>query len=123
MDVNFFDLIILLIGIAFSLIFIRNLRFWQRSTGGKLDDFLNRWEVYAPQAYAKIRGESDIESIANNTGLSIRKIQRIKRHIFFEEHQLDDGIRLFDPDPDIADAWFRLRQGDYNDEDLRLLEH
>ncbi len=43
--------------------------------------------------------------------------------MFYREHQLDDGVRHFDPDPDIADAWGRLRRGEHIDEDLRLLEH
>jgi hypothetical protein len=30
-------------------------------------------------------------------------------------------MRTFDPDPDIADAWFRLQKGDYKNEDIKLL--
>jgi hypothetical protein len=35
----------------------------------------------------------------------------------------DLGFNRFSPDPDIADAWFRLQRGNFNPEDLRLLEH
>ena len=43
--------------------------------------------------------------------------------MFNNTHQLDDGVRRFDSDPDIADAWDRMRTGDHTPEDLRLLEH
>lgn len=66
---------------------------------------------------------NDIRIIAKNTGFSQIKITKIKENIFFKQHQLDDGVRLFAPDPDIADAWFRLQKGNYNDQDIRLLEH
>ncbi|MBD1215149.1 MAG: hypothetical protein H9534_21015 [Dolichospermum circinale Clear-D4] len=84
---------------------------------------MNRWEIYAPQSYKKIRNSDAVLSIARNTGFSENKIKRIKEHIFFQNHQLDDSIRTFDPDPDIADAWFRLQTGDYKHEDIKLLEH
>ena len=118
--IDFVIIIIILILIIFG---IRKLRIFSRFTGGKIDEYLKRWEVYAPQSYQKIRETDDLEKIAKNTGFSQNKIAKIKEHIFFKEHQLDDGIRLFDPDPDIADAWFRLQEGDYNNQDIRLLEH
>ena len=117
------DFIIGAIFLILGLIWIWRLKFFPGSTGGKLDEYINRWEVYAPQSYAKIREMDDIDKIAKNTGFWIGKIRKIKEHIFFREHELDDGTRLFDPDPDIADAWFRLQKGEYNNEDLRLLEH
>ena len=92
-------------------------------TGGKLDEYINRWEIYAPQSYQRIREMDDILTIAKSTGFPKNRIKKIKEHIFFQQHQLDDKTRLFDPDPDIADAWFRLQIGDYNTEDIRLLEH
>ncbi len=86
--------------------------------------YLERWEQYAPNAYEAIRRNTDdVARIAINTGWSEFRIQRIKNHLFYHQHQLDYGFDLFDPDPDIADAWFRLQQGDFNDEDLRLLAH
>jgi hypothetical protein len=36
---------------------------------------------------------------------------------------LDDRIGRFDADIDIADAWERLRKGNYNQNDLDLLNH
>ncbi|CAD5971514.1 hypothetical protein PCC7805_03841 [Planktothrix agardhii] len=121
---TFIDFIIVFIIILILVLFgIRKRGILSSFTGGKLDEYLNRWEVYAPQSYQKIRATNDIQIIAEKTGFSQVKIAKIKEHIFFKEHQLDDCIRLFDPDPDIADAWFRLQEGDYNDQDLRLLKH
>jgi hypothetical protein len=84
---------------------------------------LERWEEYAPGVYDAIRNADDVQEISQNTGWLEFRIQRIKDHLFYRQHQLYDGLRLFDPHPDIADAWIRLRQGQYNAEDLRLLEH
>lgn len=88
-----------------------------------MDDF-TRWEQYAPEAYDAIRqATDDVGQISRNTGLPEYRIQRIKNHLFYREHQLYERVSRFDPDPDIADAWDRLRQGEHNAEDLRLLEH
>ncbi|WP_219907713.1 hypothetical protein [Aphanothece hegewaldii] len=64
-----------------------------------MDEYLKRWEIYAPKSYAQIRETDDIDQIAQNTKLPIRKIRKIKEHLFINQHQLDDGVRLFDPDP------------------------
>ncbi|MDZ7956445.1 MAG: hypothetical protein RMY34_00800 [Aulosira sp. DedQUE10] len=83
-----------------------------------------RWEQYAPEAYNAIRQNTDdVVEISLNTGWQEFRIKRIKNHLFYRQHQLDDGFDLFDPDPDIADAWFRLQQGNFTFEDIRLLEH
>lgn len=50
-------------------------------------------------------------------------IARIKTHVFESEHLLDTGIRRFDADPNIVNAWSRLRQGDFLQSDLILLSH
>ncbi|MEA5514156.1 hypothetical protein [Nodularia sp. UHCC 0506] len=86
-------------------------------------EYLKRFLEYAPEAYFAIRNTDDVADIARNTGLAEFRIQRIKDHLFYREHQLDDRFGYFDPDPDIADAWIRLQQGNFNSEDLRLLEH
>jgi hypothetical protein len=87
-------------------------------------NYLQRWEQYAPEAYDSIRRNAfDVAEIARNTGWLEFRIKRIKDHLFYRQHQLDYGFARFDPDPDIADAWMRLEQGNFNTEDLRLLEH
>jgi RHS repeat-associated protein len=92
--------------------------------GHPMDDY-TRWEVYAPQMYEDIRNSDDVAVIAAHTGIPAFQVARIKDHLFFKTHQLDygRGIRRFDPDPDIADAWERLRRNQYLPEDLQLLKH
>ena len=63
-----------------------------------------------------------------STGFSPEAINRIREHIFFEEHPVSDyegGVVLqrYDASPDIAEAWLRLRSGRPLPEDLALLEH
>ncbi|BDI14271.1 hypothetical protein ANSO36C_00730 [Nostoc cf. commune SO-36] len=88
-------------------------------------EYLKRFLEYAPEAYDAIRDADDVAVIARNTGWAEFRIRRIKKHLFYDEHQLDYdlGFNRFSPDPDIADAWIRLQRGNFNPEDLRLLEH
>jgi hypothetical protein len=86
-------------------------------------EYLKRFVEYPPQAYAAIRNADDVAQIARNTGWPEYRIQRVKDHVFYHLHQLDEKVDCFDPDPDIADAWIRLQQGNFISEDLRLLEH
>ena len=74
--------------------------------------------------YESIRMDTtDISKIAHNTGMPEWKISKIKEHVFFNEHILDSGIKRFDSDPEIADAWYRLTNGNYNQNDISLLNH
>lgn len=43
--------------------------------------------------------------------------------MFFNEHQLDSGLRRFDADIDMANSWNRLMKGDFVKSDLNLLQH
>jgi len=73
----------------------------------------------AEKVYSKIRvADTDVASIAKNTGISASKIERIKDHLFNQKHILDDGLRLFDADPEIANAWSRLEKGNFTGKDL-----
>jgi hypothetical protein len=107
----------------------------------RVDDSLRSWErndQWAQDAYENIRNSDDVSAVANNlrdaprldgsTGFSTAEIQAIKSHVFEEEHPLsgDQGGIVnsrFDASPDIAEAWLRLRSGNYQPEDLTLLEH
>ena len=51
------------------------------------------------------------------------KIQKIKDYVFNNDHVLRDRVGRFDPDIEIADAWERLMNGTYNQNDLDLLIH
>ncbi len=78
----------------------------------------------AEKVYNQIRAtETDVANIAKNTGISESKIARIKDHLFSQKHILDDGLRIFDADPEIANAWNRLEKGNFTGKDLQVLEH
>ena len=67
----------------------------------------------AAHAYEAIRQAHDDEvAIARHTGMRVSWIARIKAHLFDRTHRLDDGVRRFDADPLIVNAWRRLRGGD-----------
>jgi hypothetical protein len=95
-------------------------------------------EKWANDAYDVIRGSDDVADIADNlrhaprvdghTGFTSEEIQAVKNHLFVDEHPLEGsngGIvnSRFDPSPDIAEAWLRLRSDGYMPQDLTLLEH
>jgi len=72
--------------------------------------------------YENIRiNTADISKIAQGTGMPEWKISRIKEHVFSNEHILDSGVKRFDADPEIADAWYRLTNGTFNENDIDLL--
>lgn len=86
----------------------------------------NRFEGWdaAERVYDSIRADrTDIVAIAQNTGMPEATISRIKTHVFENEHLLDTGLRRFDADPNIVNAWSRLQQGDFLQSDLVLLSH
>jgi hypothetical protein len=86
----------------------------------------------ADEAYAAIRASSrDVADIAANTGFKPDNIQKIKDHLFMNEHLLDryvsQGIPAtvarFDSDIAIAQAWNRLQNGTFTEADIQLLRH
>ncbi|MGX1854072.1 WXG100 family type VII secretion target [Streptomyces sp. NPDC055299] len=95
---------------------------------------------WAENSYANFMEDSrDIGTISKNTrevlrgdgstGFSEEEISTIKKHVFDTEHPIEDYetgkvvTRKFDADPEIADAWIRLRSGSALPEDHILLEH
>jgi RHS repeat-associated protein len=86
----------------------------------------------ADEAYNAIRASSsDVASIAQNTGIKPANIQKVKDHLFHQEHLMDRYVdlgvpaemRRFDSDLGIANAWKRLEQGTHTPADLQLLRH
>ena len=65
----------------------------------------------------------DVDEIVANSGLTRSSVVRVKDHLFHRTHQLDDGIRRFDADPAISNAWQRLREGNGTPSDLQLFQH
>ena len=81
----------------------------------------------AAEFYNQVRNansKADISLISKSTGIPEYRIERIKNHIFMEEHQLTGGrIDRFDPYIEISDAWKRLQSGDFYKQDVDLLHH
>jgi len=86
----------------------------------------------ADQAYDSIRkSTTDVNSIAKNTGIKPENIQKVKNHVFYKEHVLDRYVdygipaekKRFDSDIGMANAWKRLENGTYTDNDIKLLKH
>ncbi|MTH54536.1 hypothetical protein GKZ89_14120 [Bacillus mangrovi] len=95
-------------------------------TGGRelsIDEYLKRLDN-AEEMYESFRkSKTDVQSIANNTGMTKQRIQRIKEHLFINEHIKEHGIGRFESDYQIAQAWDRLQKGTYNKNDIDLLNH
>ena len=85
-----------------------------------------RMDAHAERYYEEIRKRtSDVVAIAKNTGFSVVDVETIKRHIFFDTHDLGAEIPLkFAPDYDMAVSWQRLVEGkDIKEMDIVLLNH
>ncbi len=96
-----------------------------RHTGGRVLNPLEpeSWDA-AEEVYSVLRHTTDdIDDIARNSTLPRNVVERVKNHIFHKEHLLDDGVRRFDADPEIVNAWQRLREGVPTERDLQLFKH
>ena len=85
-----------------------------------------RQEDLASNMYDKFKKmKNDTSDIARNTGWKETDIQQIKRIIcFLKKHRFDSGeIKSFDPNYQQALAWERLTEGNYNKNDILLLNH
>lgn len=96
----------------------------EKRTGSRtVIDWLKR-DDKAEEYYNSIRkSNSDIDRIAQNTGFSKEDIMAIKEHVFFNSHIFDNEIGKFDADYDMAVAWQRLINGNYEERDIVLLNH
>ncbi|MEU4448885.1 hypothetical protein AB0K14_31345 [Actinosynnema sp. NPDC050801] len=98
----------------------------------------DRMERWSENAYQSIRGSDDVDDVAGHvsgvqradgsTGFSRAEIEQIKNHVFEDLHPLEGQnggtvMARFDPSPDMAEAWLRLRSGRALPEDVALLEH
>jgi hypothetical protein len=86
----------------------------------------------ADDAYEEIRSsKTDVEAIAENTGIKSSNLQKVKDHLFFDEHLLDKYVdygipaemRRFDSNIAVASAWKRLENGNFTPQDMQLLRH
>lgn len=69
--------------------------------------------------------KTDCRRIAENTGFREQDIQRIKNHVFYNEHELYDGeIARFYPSYQMSQSWQRLIDGRHiQNYDIILLNH
>ncbi|MDH2433502.1 RHS repeat-associated core domain-containing protein [Pokkaliibacter sp. MBI-7] len=97
-----------------------------RQTGG------GGYTASADELYDAIRESvTDVSEIANNTGFKAENIQKVKDHVFYNEHLLDRYVdygipaetRRFDSTIEQANAWKRLENGTYTDADITWLKH
>jgi hypothetical protein len=73
----------------------------------------------------------DVRAIAESTGFKPQNIQKVKNHLFYDEHLLDRYVdygipaqmKRFDSDLAIANAWKRLEIGTHTVDDIKLLKH
>ena len=86
----------------------------------------------ADKLYDNIRADStDIDLIAKNTGLKPENIEKVKNHVFYDEHLLDKYVdygipaekRRFDSSLEQSQAWERLKTGSYTEDDITWLKH
>ena len=92
---------------------------------GALNPYSKAAEEHAERYYESVRHmTTDTTKISENTNISKDKIDKIKNHVFIEEHELLSGKHRFDPSYDIAQSWQRLISGkDTQEKDMVLLKH
>lgn len=93
---------------------------------GALNPESEEAEEHAFRYYGLVRKmKTDCKRIAANTGFRVKDIQRIKNHVFYNEHELYDGEKArFHPSYHMAQSWQRLIDGrNIQNRDIVLLNH
>lgn len=94
------------------------------AVSGALNPYSKAAEEHAIKYYESVRHmTTDTANIAKHTGISQDKIDKVKRHIFIDEHDLITGRKRFDPSYEMAQSWQRLINGTYEEKDIVLLKH
>lgn len=97
-----------------------------KETGGHsyvLGEYATEREKLAAKEYSRICKEYDADRISKSSGIPIKDVEQIKRHLFYEKHKLYEGYGYLAPDYDIAVAWKRLKEGCPEHRDIVLLKH
>lgn len=104
-----------------------------RTSGWSGARYVEEVDPAAARAYERIRGDTgDVEAIARNLDVDPSVVDRVKQHLFVEEHDLPVGpgdVRRgnFSADERTADLWNKARNGslsaDETAEFKRLLSH
>ena len=96
-------------------------------SGAIIDPESKRAVQHAITYYGLVRArQDDIYKIANNIGLDVQIVAKIKSYIFIEYHFLENGTKYsrFDPSFEIAQSWQRLIDGkNIQEHDLILIDH
>lgn len=97
----------------------------KKQSGGIITvDEHHRQEATAAKLYEEFRkNKNDVSEISKNINWKPSAIKEIKEHIFFNKHELDEGVKRFDPDYQMALAWQRLIEGNERPLDILLLKH
>lgn len=92
---------------------------------GALNPFSEAAQRHADQYYEAVRHmKNDAAKIADSVGWKQEAIEKIKRYIFVDEHNLLDGKSRFFPSYAMAQSWQRLIDGkNIQEQDLVLLKH
>lgn len=92
--------------------------------GAITEPLSDRAQKHADMYYEEIRKRtSDVQAIARNTDYTVAQIAKIKNYLFYEQHDLEDGYKRFDPSFEIATSWQRLIDNKILPHDLTLLQH
>jgi hypothetical protein len=93
-------------------------------SGGR-NPFGKKAKEHAVRYYESVRKmTTDSARIAQNLDLPQEDIEAVKNFIFFEEHDLGNGImERFEPDYMMAESWQRLINGTQETHDVTLIKH
>ena len=96
-----------------------------RNISGARNPYGNKAKEHAERYYASVRKmTTDVDRIADASGIDKDKIMEIKNYIFMEKHELGGTEKeYFDPDYMMAESWRRLIDGKPEKHDLTLLNH
>lgn len=93
---------------------------------GALKPDSKRAQDHADRYYELVRHmKNDVEQISKNTSFDIKKISEIKDFIFYQKHDLGNGVpEYFYPSYEMAQSWQRLIDGkNIQKHDITLLQH
>ncbi len=94
------------------------------AVSGALNPYSEKAQKHAEQYYESVRHmKTDTQKISIATGIKKDKIDKIKNHVFIQEHDLIEGKKRFDPSYDMAQSWQRLINGSFEEKDIVLLKH
>lgn len=97
----------------------------KRRAQRRAEEFKER-EAHAKMIYATLRNSDRdilIRKISQNSGMSLKSVQKVLEHILDNKYNLDKGYGNFDADFDMGNSLQRLRDGNPLSHDILLLKH